>query len=220
MLVVFWLSNLYWRLSSLANSCNETYLRDFVYELIKINKNSIANDRANEAHTNAAGDSPPPCLLCWKAQRITVAEWQWVRNLAWAANENRHLQNLSLDSFWRFLLALDGCGYGLHSSVLMVFWLAKIYKRVIHYFSFRDTVQWLGSCSNQFDAFTFISSCLYFNQIHLKHIATPYWQHNITYLVNRYCCLLVKYYCFGTSWGTCKYCNSTKLHTNGVHDMS
>lgn len=73
-LVVFWLSHLYRRLTSLANSCNETYLRDFVYELIKINKTSIDNDRANQVHMNSASDSPLPCFPYWKTWRTTVPE--------------------------------------------------------------------------------------------------------------------------------------------------
>lgn len=41
--------------------------------------------------------------------------------------------------------------------------------------------EWLGSCSQeQFDAFTFISFCLYFNQTHSKHTIISYWMLDIT----------------------------------------
>lgn len=66
--------------------CKEIYLRNLVYKLSKINKNTTDNGRANQVHMYSVSDSPLPCFLYWKTQCITEAEWQWVRNLAWATN--------------------------------------------------------------------------------------------------------------------------------------
>lgn len=133
---------------------------------------------------HSASDSPLPCFPYWKTWRITVPEWQWVRKLAWATNCKEIKGSVYKISLGRDLG--DFCWLGTDVAVAfttLFSWpsgYTKPMKERVTSSPPRNT-EWSGSCSQeQFDAFTFISSCLYFNQTHSKHTILSYWMLDIT----------------------------------------